>query len=514
MATSGYLSVSGVEDALRYLVKKYPDLCQYIPLPEPTAEGRTTAAVRIGTARRTANGLLLLGGAHAREIVNPELLVRFALQLCAAYQARTGLRYGGKSYSTVEVHLIIDSVHVYLFPQVNPDGRAFVFSSSGDPWWRKNRRPSTSGCIGVDLNRNFDFLWSSGIGTSANPCDYQVYRGSSAFSEAETKNVRYLLDTFPIDVMADVHSFSQLILYPWGDDDNQSTTAEMNFRNPAYDGMRGAIGDNRYREFIPSGDLRWCMETAGRIKSAIWAVRGRSYTAEPGAGLYPTSGTSNDYAYSRHFGTGRREVRAFCIETGTEFQPSHEEGVRVMDDVSAGLVELCLASVCIVEAVATAAPLAAHLASIRRFRDTVLLDCVPGRDYVALLEEYNRELLAIVSASEAVRGELLKTLEKIITVVATFDSPQPARFDAATIALARALIKSLYAKASPSLRLALRRVDRDVSRFAGKTVIEGLRSVPRPETSPAKRKTAPTGHPRKLRSSSTGPKKRPRSARR
>jgi hypothetical protein len=37
----------------------------------------------------------------------------------------------------------------------------------------------------------------------------------------------------------DVHSFGEDILYNWGDDDDQTTDASMNFRSPAFDGKRG-----------------------------------------------------------------------------------------------------------------------------------------------------------------------------------------------------------------------------------------------------------------------------------
>ena len=44
---------------------------------------------------------------------------------------------------------------------MNPDGRHF--SQTTDALWRRNRNPAECGgdtdCIGVDLNRNQEFLW-------------------------------------------------------------------------------------------------------------------------------------------------------------------------------------------------------------------------------------------------------------------------------------------------------------------------------------------------------------------
>lgn len=346
MPPTGYLSVDGVEAALGHLAKQHPALCSRIVLPEKTFEGRTCSAVRLGAgSARRRNGVLLVGGLHAREIVNPDLLVTLAFRLCRAYGAGKGLAFGGKAYTAADVKLVLEKLHLYVFPLANPDGRAFVLSPAGDPWWRKNRRPTIDGCIGTDLNRNFDFLWTSGIGTSDDPHDYQVYRGTAPFSEPETRNVRHLLDAHPIDVMVDVHSYSELVLYPWGDDDNQTRTAAMNFANPAYDGVRGVIGDTAYCEYLPDPDLQWFANTARKVRASIGAVRGRWYTAEPSAGLYPTSGCSTDWAYSRHFANGGSRVRAFSIETGREFQPPYAEALNVISEVSAGILELCRASV-------------------------------------------------------------------------------------------------------------------------------------------------------------------------
>jgi len=107
---------------------------------------------------------------------------------------------------------MLDLVDLYVFPNVNPDGK--IYSQSHDNptsnqqgvWWRKNRNPGfvpngddPNHHTGVDINRNFNFLWNSGIGTinetEGNNMS-ETYKGRAAFSEPETKNVNYLLDTF------------------------------------------------------------------------------------------------------------------------------------------------------------------------------------------------------------------------------------------------------------------------------------------------------------------------------
>ena len=57
---------------------------------------------------------------------------------------------------------------------------------------------------------------------SSKPCDPEVYVGPSAESEPETRNVVWLLDKHPeIGYFIDMHSYGELIMYSWGDDENK-----------------------------------------------------------------------------------------------------------------------------------------------------------------------------------------------------------------------------------------------------------------------------------------------------
>ncbi len=238
-----------------------------------------------------------------------------------------------------------------MFPQANPDGR--YYSMMVDAAWRKNRRvsaPNSAGCPGVDINRNFDFVWNfptcfSPLTTpaSADPCDYEVYHGPSAFSEPENLNIKWILDNFTnVRYFTDVHSHGETILYSWGDDEDQSIDPFINFQNPAYDGKRG-IGGDAYKEYIPATDLSTAVALANTVQGAIQAVRGTAYTVRSGFALYPTSGASDDYTYSRHFADpSKSKVISFTIEWGTEFQPPYSEMQNIMSEVTCGLLAFCL----------------------------------------------------------------------------------------------------------------------------------------------------------------------------
>ncbi|SPE64320.1 Carboxypeptidase T precursor [Streptomyces netropsis] len=354
-----YLNVTEVESGVAGLAAAFPT-ADLIELPEPTFEGRTCHALRIGTQRREPKpAIVLIGGAHAREWGSCEILVSLAADLLHAHTGGTGLAYGGTSFTSAQVRTILEELDVIVFPLVNPDGRHY--SQTVDPMWRRNRNPAQSGgdpaAIGVDLNRNYDHLFDyrtafhplAPVRVSDSPADPdQVYQGPEPFSEPETRNVRWLIDRFiRTRWFVDVHSYTQKMLYVWGDDQNQSVDPAKNFHNPLFDGKRGLKDGLVYAEFIEEDDADDSAVLAERFCEALKGVRGKEYTPEPAFDLYPTCGTSDDYIYARHILSGQEEekILAFTVEWGMAFSPPWAEMERIVLDVDAGLVQFCLTAV-------------------------------------------------------------------------------------------------------------------------------------------------------------------------
>jgi len=159
-----YMNVTEVESALVALASTYSSFCELITLPNQTIEGRTSHAIRLGTKpANSVDAYYLTGGVHAREWGSCEILVNVATDLCAAYSGGTGVGYGGKYFSAAEVRALIEQFNIIIFPDVNPDGRNF--SQTSVALWRKNRDAVDSGGdpskVGIDINRNQDFLWDS-----------------------------------------------------------------------------------------------------------------------------------------------------------------------------------------------------------------------------------------------------------------------------------------------------------------------------------------------------------------
>lgn len=353
------LNVNEVKSGFDSLVKAYG--VQSFTAPYKTYNGATVFGGQIGTCPQVYFNAAI----HARERGSSDNLLYFLGDLLYANQTGTGLTYGSKSFTNADVKKAL-SVGIVFLPLSNPDGVAYDQSSNS--CWRKNRNPASSGGsasrIGVDLNRNFDFLWdfpnlfassvSSSV-ASTSPAS-ETYHGTSAFSEPETKNIKWVMDeNTGIHWFVDIHSYAGDVLYSWGSDTDQGTTPAMNFLNSAYDSKRGVIPDSGsavYSEYISSTDSTNVKNAASRMTSAMTAATGRSYTSMQAAALYPTSGASDDYSYSRTFAdSSLNKIHGFTLEFGFSnnaascpFYPTSAQYQQSIRETGAGFMAFLLAA--------------------------------------------------------------------------------------------------------------------------------------------------------------------------
>ncbi|MDQ0822712.1 murein tripeptide amidase MpaA [Arthrobacter sp. V4I6] len=361
-----FLNVTEIESALIGLNNAYPRLTQLLPLPNTTHEGRRSHALLIRGNRKfhCRPAFVFVSGVHAREWGGPDILVNLAADLLEAYTTHAGLAYGAKTFSAAEVKGIVNRTDVVVFPDINPDGRAYSMGGTpgpGQAMWRKNRNPASgggsTGDAGVDVNRNYDFLWDfkTKFSPAANPVTLAsadpgsgIFHGTGPFSEPETRNVQWLVDRFPrARYFVDVHSYSGVVLHPWGDDENQPADPSKSFMNTAWDGKRGVSGD-AYGEYLPAARLAEVKAAAAVVGDGINAVRNQGYVSKQGFWLwgttYPTSGASGDWAFTREFLNPRKgKLGGFCIEFNKNqtFFPSWAEMEDMILDVDSGLVNLC-----------------------------------------------------------------------------------------------------------------------------------------------------------------------------
>ena len=353
--SAGILNADEVYTALKGLEKEYG--LELFQAPYKTFEGNTVwggVANKAEKIKKDKQYIYFTSGIHARERGGPDNLIYFISDLLYANKHRKGLTYGNKTYTNSDVKKALGAGIVFI-PMTNPDGVRHDQANSN--LWRKNRNPASStagvpASVGVDLNRNFDFLWNftkhfdpSASPASTNPSS-QAFYGTAPFSEPETRNMKWVYDIFPkIRWFIDVHSAAGTLLYSWGDDDNQSNDPKQNFFNADYDGKRGVVADSVYREYIEEEDWYNIQLQANKTTAAMGAVGGRDYIPQAAVGLYPTSGASDDWATSRWYGNKKlNKVHGYTLEFGyaTNFYPSAEEYVQNILDTNSGFMEFIL----------------------------------------------------------------------------------------------------------------------------------------------------------------------------
>lgn len=156
----------------------------------------------------------------------------------------------------------------------------------------------------------------------------------------------------------DLHSYSGDVLYSWGSDENQSDYPTMNFQNSSYDSVRGILTDTPgsgrgYGEYTPGDESSANVGAATRMGDALTAGGGRTYAVMQSASLYPTSGASDDYAYSRHFADPALNlIHGYTVEFGfgnsaasCPFYPSVTQYNDNLKATNAGFMEFLLAAV-------------------------------------------------------------------------------------------------------------------------------------------------------------------------
>ncbi|MEJ5302509.1 MAG: T9SS type A sorting domain-containing protein [Bacteroidales bacterium] len=205
----GFCTLSEMENHLDNMASKYPYLITSKTSIGTTHEGRDIYVVKISDnpeIDENETKVLYTGMHHAREPIGMQQMLFFMYHLLENYE------------SNPYIHQLLDTTELYFIPCINPDGYEFnhQYNPQGGGMWRKNRRQNPDNSYGVDLNRNYGYMWGyDDIGSSPNTWS-DTYRGPSAFSEPETQAIRdfVLQKSFPL--VLNYHSYSNLLLYPWG----------------------------------------------------------------------------------------------------------------------------------------------------------------------------------------------------------------------------------------------------------------------------------------------------------
>lgn len=260
-----YHNYSELVAEMKAIAGKAPGLVSMLSIGKST-QGRDLWALRFnstakGAAASAKPGIVFLGTHHAREHLSTEVPLLVAKHLA-------------ENRAQPELKTLLDSRDVYFIPMVNPDGVEHDISGDKYHMHRKNMRDNGDGSVGVDLNRNYAWGWG-GQGASADPED-DTYRGPSAFSEPESKAVKAFVEARTnLKILLSYHTFSELILYPWGGSNDELAD------KPALKAFKAMAGE---------------------------MAKMTGYTPQQSSDLYIATGDTCDWAW------GARGIYAFTFE--------------------------------------------------------------------------------------------------------------------------------------------------------------------------------------------------------
>jgi carboxypeptidase T len=262
-ADSGYHNYTEMANETAAVASSFPTLVQRFSVGT-SYQGRAMWATKVSDNVATDEAepeVLFQCGQHAREHLSVEMCLYLLNELTSKYASDATIRG------------LVNSREIYVIFQVNPDGSEYDIATGSYRSWRKNRQPNSgSTAVGTDLNRNWSYQWGCCGGSSGSPSS-STYRGPSAFSAPETQRVRNFVQgrvvggRQQIRVAIDFHTYSELILWPYG----------YTFNNTA----PGLTADDR--------------ATFATMGQAM--ANSNGYTPEQASDLYIADGTMPDWAW-------------------------------------------------------------------------------------------------------------------------------------------------------------------------------------------------------------------------
>ena len=173
-----YLDYQQILDSLNLWVTQYPNISK-LDTVGYSVNGRLIIAIKISDTPHLIENeprIRLGGSIHGNEKIGAAIMMYFIKYLLSNYS------------SNQNVKNLIDEREIVIIPVLNPDG--YVLNS------RYNAN-------GVDLNRDFGFMWD-GWGSSSSP-----------FSQIETKYIQRHAEEFPAVFDFNYHSAATYVNYPW-----------------------------------------------------------------------------------------------------------------------------------------------------------------------------------------------------------------------------------------------------------------------------------------------------------
>lgn len=250
-----------MEKDIAVLSRRYSEAVQTDSLGE-TADGRQIHHILIGDADAPKH-MLITASIHAREYITTQLVMK---QTAVFLEE---LSKGTRALENIAIHVV---------PMINPDGvtisqfgwdgiqkeetRQYInqimawdgSDGSGSYFrrWKANAR-------GVDLNRNFDALWSQYAGSGHPSSDH--YKGEAPGSEAEAEALISLTKQYPFVRTISYHTQGEVIYWYFGQTGELKDITEQ--FGKAVSKTTGYPMDANYEKLDPAGYKDWAIMQLG-----------------------------------------------------------------------------------------------------------------------------------------------------------------------------------------------------------------------------------------------------------
>ena len=234
-----YHAYDDIIQAMNTMAFSYASICKKFSFGTSIG-GRQLTALKISdnvNIDEPEPEVLFDGGIHGDELMGPEILIRFAEEICGNYG------------TDPDITDMIDNREIWLYMMVNPDGRVNMSRYNNN---------------GVDLNRDWGFMWDAWGGSPG------------AYSQVESKALRSWMYGNQAVVHTTYHGGTEELLYPWSyrpdpapDDIHLHDFATIYVSNSGYaslpfgqgyGGLYPINGSTKDANYAVIGSVTWTME--------------------------------------------------------------------------------------------------------------------------------------------------------------------------------------------------------------------------------------------------------------
>jgi hypothetical protein len=234
---------------------------------------------------------------------------------------------------------------------------------------------------------------------------------------------------------------------------------------------------------MPPRDLQRFQTVGQRIVDAVALVRGRVYTSEPSIGLYPTTGTHDDYVYGRHIADPRlRKTYGYTFETGpwtgdgrTSFHPN--DPTEIKRDAKTAIIALMQQCICAVELIGGQLFGGdTEMSAMRRVRHELLATTEAGRQWIALFERAQLPLTTVLLDDD----QLLETAKQLVRRAAAYAEDDESQLADDDVQLGLSMVAMLAERPeAQEVRAELDAVESQLREFGGVIMREAIEELMR-----------------------------------